>query len=59
MSTSPHAHNAATAPNTENKTSVRQLLDGQEYLVAKVEIYAWPTSVAFPNFMAVLDIPVT
>ena len=30
-----HAPNTATSPDIENKVSVRQLLDGQEYPVAK------------------------
>ena len=39
----PHAPNYATAPdaeffNVENKMSARQLLDGQEYPVAKGDI---------------------
>ena len=38
MMTASHAPNAATFPYTENKTSVRQLLDGREYPVAKGDI---------------------
>ena len=38
MNTSPHAPNFVTAPDAENRTSVRQILDGQEYHVAKGEI---------------------
>ena len=35
MNTSPHLPNAATAPYVENNMSVIQLLDGEEYPVAK------------------------
>ena len=38
MNTAPHAPNTVTSPDTENKTSVRQLLDGQEYPVSKGDI---------------------
>ena len=38
MNTAPHSPNSATDPDAENKTSVRQLLDGQEYPVAKGDI---------------------
>ena len=38
MNTALHAPNSATAPDAENKTSVRKLLYGQEYPVAKVDI---------------------
>ena len=43
INTSPHASNSTTAPDAdtttaENSTSVRQLLDGQEYPVAKGDI---------------------
>ena len=38
MNTNPHAPNAATALDVEIKTSVRQLLDVQEYHVAKGDI---------------------
>ena len=38
MNTAPHAPNAATVPDAENMTSMRQLLDGQEYPVAKCDI---------------------
>ena len=35
---SPHAPNSSTASDTENKTSMRQLTDGQEYPVTKGDI---------------------
>ena len=35
MNTAPHAPNSSTSTNAENKMSVRQLLDDQEYPVAK------------------------
>ena len=35
MNTAPHSPNYDTPPDVENKTSVRQLLDGQEYPFAK------------------------
>ena len=38
MNTSHHSPNADTCPDMENKTSVRQLLDGQEYPVTKGDI---------------------
>ena len=38
MDTAPHAPNAATVPDAENEMFVRQLLDGQEYPVAKFGI---------------------
>ena len=38
MTTSHHAPNAATAPDADNKTCVRQLLYGQEYPAAKSNI---------------------
>ena len=43
INTDPHTPNAANAPDSaaataENKTSVRKLLDGQEYPVAKGDI---------------------
>ena len=38
MNASLHAPNSATDPDAENKTSVRQLLDGQEYSVVKSDI---------------------
>ena len=38
MNTAPHAPNTDTSTYAENKTSVRQLLDGQEYPVAKGDI---------------------
>ena len=38
MNTAPHAPNTSTSPDTENKMSVRKLLDGQEYTVAKGDI---------------------
>ena len=38
MQITPHVPNANTAPETENKTSVRQLLDGQEYPVEECDI---------------------
>ena len=38
INTAPHSPNATTAPDAKNKTSVRQLLDGQEYPVAKGDI---------------------
>ena len=42
MDTAPHAPNAATVPDAENNMFVRQLLDGQEYPVAKVDIDIGP-----------------
>ena len=71
MDTTPHVTNAATALDAENNTSVRQLLDGQEYPVKKVILLrrglianlmpsdARPTSTNFTNFLDVLGIPVT
>ena len=65
MKNSPHTPKNATYPDAENKTSVRQLLDGQEYPVAKGDIIkkdfiaklllsdAWPNYMAFPKFLAV------
>ena len=38
MNIYPHATDYATDPDAENKTSARQLLDGQEYHVAKIDI---------------------
>ena len=35
INTAPHVPNSDTALDTENKTSVRQLLDGQEYPVTE------------------------
>ena len=38
MKTSPQTPNSVTAPDAEDKTSVRQLLDSQEFPVAKGDI---------------------
>ena len=43
INTAPHSPNADTAPDAdsttaENKTSVRQLIDGQEYPISKGDI---------------------
>ena len=69
MNTGPHAPNTVTAPDIDNKMSVRQLLDGQEYPVKKVILLrrgfitklllsnSWTISMTYPNLLAVLGIP--
>ena len=38
INTAPHAPKSATSTDVENNMSVKQLLDGQEHPVAKVDI---------------------